>query len=58
MIVGRFARLEAAGVDGARVNFYDSGPDLDRFARTALVLVHEAGRQSPESTGNDMGSAG
>lgn len=57
MIVGRFARLEAAGVDGVQVNFYDFGPDLDRFARTVLPLMHEAGLQNPEPAGHDMGSA-
>ena len=50
-------RLRAAGVDGVQVNFYDFGSDLDRFARTVLPLMHEAGRRNPEPAGHDMGSA-
>ena len=57
MTVDRFARLRAAGVDGAQVNFYDSGPDPDRFARTVLPPMHEAGLRNPEPAGHDMGSA-
>ena len=57
MIVDWFVRLKAAGVDGVQVNFYDFGPDLDRFARTVLPLMHEAGLRNPEPAGNDMGSA-
>ena len=57
MILDWFVRLKAAGVDGVQVNFYDSGPDLDRFARTVLPLMHEAGLRNPEPAGNDMGSA-
>lgn len=57
MIVDWFARLKAAGVDGVQVNFYDFGPDLDRFARTAPLLMREAGLRNPELAGNDMGSA-
>ena len=57
MIVDWFVRLKAAGVDGVQVNFYDFGPDLDRFARTVLPLMHEAGLRNPEPAGHDMGSA-
>lgn len=57
MIVDWFVRLKAAGVDGVQVNFYDFGPDLDRFARTVLPLMHEAGLRNPEPVGNEMGSA-
>ena len=56
-IVDWFVRLKAAGVDGVQVNFYDFGPDLDRFARTVLPLMHEAGLRNPEPAGNEMGSA-
>ena len=50
-------RFGAAGVDGVQANFYDFGPDLDRFARTVLPLMHEAGQRNPEPAGHDMGSA-
>ena len=40
-----------------QVNFYDFGPDPDRFARTVLSLKHEAGLRNPEPAGRDMGSA-
>ena len=50
-------RLGAAGVDGAQVNFYDFGPDLDRFACTVLPLMHEAGLRNPEPVGPQTGSA-
>ena len=50
-------RLEAAGVDGVQVNFYDFGPDLDRFARTVLPLMREAGLRNPEPAGKARGSA-
>ena len=56
-IVDWFVRLKAAGVDGVQVNFYDFGPDLDRFARTVLPLMHEAGLRNPEPAGNEIGSA-
>ena len=56
MIVDWFARLRAAGVDGAQINFYDFGPDLDRFAHTVLPLLHEAGLRHPEPVGADTGS--
>ena len=56
-IVDWFVRLKAAGVDGVQVNFYDFGPDLDRFACTVLPLMHEAGLRNPEPAGNEMGSA-
>ena len=55
MMVDWFVRLRAAGVDGVQVNFYDSGPDLDRFARTVLPLMHEAGLRNPEPTGPSHG---
>ena len=59
MIVDWFVRLKAAGVDGVRVNFYDSGPDLDRFARTVLPLMREAGLRNPEPAGlENNGSEG
>ena len=48
MIVDWFTRLKAAGVDGVQVNFYDFVPDLDRFARTVLPLMREAGLRAPE----------
>ena len=57
MIVDWFARLRAAGVDGAQVNFYDFGPDLDRFARTVLPLMHEAGLRNPGPVEPHPGSA-
>ena len=59
MIVDRFVRLKAAGVDGVQVNFYDFGPDLDRFARTVLPLMREAGLRNPEPAGlENNGSEG
>ena len=57
MIVDWFARLRAAGVDGVQVNFYDFGPDLDRFACTVLPLMHEAGLRNPEPVEPKTGSA-
>ena len=57
MIVDWFARLRAAGVDGAQGNFYDFGPDLDRFACTVLPLMHEAGLRTPVPVNPHTGSA-
>ena len=59
MIVDWFVRLKAAGVDGVQVNFYDFGPDLERFARTVLPLMREAGLRNPEPVGlHNNGSEG
>ena len=57
MIVDWFVRLRAAGVDGVQIYFYDFGPDLDRFARSVLPLMHEAGLRNPEPVGSHIGSA-
>ena len=56
MIVDWFVRLEAAGVDGVQVSFYDSGPDLERLGCTVLPLAREAGLRHPEPVGPDTGS--
>ena len=59
MIGDWFARLKAAGVDGVRVNSYDFGLDLARFARTVLPLMHEAEPRNPEPAGiENNGSEG
>ena len=47
--------LEAAGVDGVQVNFYDFGPDLDRFARTVPPLLREAGLRISGPLDSDTG---
>ena len=56
---GQGQRARAAGVDGARVNFYDFGPELDRFARTVPPRMREAGLRAPEPDGlENTGSEG
>ena len=40
-----------------QINFYDFGPDLDRFSRSVLPLMHEAGLRNPEPVGPHIGSA-
>ena len=62
MNVDGFVRSEAAGVDGARVVFYDFGPDLNRFACSEHPIVHETGVRNPglagqDPAGQDKGSA-
>src|SRR5262245_26482223 len=41
--VDAFARLHAAGCDGAQVNFYDYLPDLELFGAAVLPLMKQAG---------------
>ncbi len=42
-VVEGFRRLQAAGIDGVQVNFYDFIPDLTFFGERVLPLMREAG---------------